>query len=165
MRKRMMRSIPVSMIAACTAMVSPVLMGAMVFAGTGAKTGLPVTVAMDNPLRKPLLNAARNVVEKDLGQPVRFIVRTLKVQGNWAYAVLLPRTPGGGIIDFRKTHHADRVEAGIMDGDISYVLLRRDGTDWHVRDFAIGPTDVTYAGWPGEYGAPATLFGLPEGMR
>lgn len=119
-------------------------------------------VGLGDPQRRMLLDALRPTIERDLGQKVQFVVRTLRRQDRWAFAHVVPQTPAGGTIDFRRTRHAGRIEAGIFDGPDIYALLEmRDGR-WTVRDFVVGPTDVTYAGWPDEYGAPAGLFGLEQ---
>lgn len=119
-------------------------------------------IGVGDAQRRVLLDALRPVVERDLEQKVIFVVRTLRRQDRWAFAHVMPQTPVGGAIDFRRTHHAERVEAGIFDGPDIYALLEmRDGR-WTVRDFVVGPTDVTYAGWPEDYGVPAGLFGLED---
>ncbi|CAN5141843.1 hypothetical protein BH10PSE13_BH10PSE13_06670 [soil metagenome] len=122
----------------------------------------PQEVRIGDPLRKTLLDALRTVAEEDLGQPLLFVVDALRVQGRWAFAIIHPRTPAGGAIDFRLTRYAHRLEAGVLDGDATYVLLRKNGTQWTVRDYVIGPTDVAFADWPVVYGAPAALMGLPR---
>lgn len=47
-------------------------------------------------------------------------------------------------------------------GNLFYALLKEGEGRWSVRDYALGPTDVAYAGWPEGFGAPAALFGLPH---
>lgn len=120
-------------------------------------------VAASDSLRKTLLDALRPDVERDLGQKVKFVVRLLRVQDSWAFATLVPRTPVGAPIDFGRTRHAERQREGMLDGDTLYALLQQGPGGWRVRTFVIGPTDVTWAGWPEEYGAPKTLFGLEPG--
>jgi hypothetical protein len=120
----------------------------------------PRDIGPGDPLRKPLLDALRPTVEKDLGQPVRFVVEKLRRQQGWVFIVAYPQTPAGRSIDFMKTRHAERAEAGLLDGDTLYALLQQRGQKWTVLDYVIGPTDVTYAGWPDDYGAPPALFGL-----
>jgi hypothetical protein len=119
-------------------------------------------IGVGDPHRRVLMDALRPVIERDLEQKVKFLVRTLWRQDRWAFAHVMPQTVAGGAIDFRRTHHADRVAAGIFDGPDIYALLEMRDGQWVVRDFVVGPTDVTYAGWPDDYGAPATLFGLGE---
>lgn len=131
-------------------------------AGRGAPAALPqpVEIGRADPRRKILLDALRPAIERDLGQPVQFVVRSLKVQGAFAFAVVRPRDAAGRAIDFRQTRYAEALEAGAFDGDTTYALLHDRGTHWIVRDFAVGPTDVAYADWPERYNAPAALLGL-----
>jgi hypothetical protein len=119
-------------------------------------------VGISDPLRRTLLDALRPVIEQDLGQPVIFLVTTLRVEGDWAYAALAPRTIDGAPIDFARTRHAERWREAMLDGDTIDALLRNDGGAWRVRSYAIGSTDVAWAGWAEEFGAPADLFEVPE---
>jgi hypothetical protein len=120
----------------------------------------PRDIRVGDPLRKPLLDALRPAIEADLRQPVRFMVNTLRKQNGWAFAVVTPQTLNGRKIDFAKTRYAEAIREGVFDGDTIYALLEMQGSAWAVRSFVIGPTDVTYAGWPEEFGAPYPLFGL-----
>lgn len=120
----------------------------------------PRDVGVGDPLRKPLLDALRPAIEADLGQPVRFVVKTLRKQGDWVFAVVTPQTKTGRQIDFTKTRYAEAIRDEVFDSDTIFALLERKGGAWSVRAFAIGPTDVTYAGWPDQFGAPYSLFGL-----
>lgn len=128
----------------------------------------PHDIGPENPLRKPLLDALRPTVETDLGQRVRLVVRSLRRQGDWVFIVARPQALSGKPIDFAKTRHAERLEAGIFDGDTFFALLKREAgpklsrEKWSVRDYVIGPTDVAYAAWPDDHGAPPALFGLPD---
>ncbi len=123
----------------------------------------PRAVERGDPLREKLLDTLRFDVQRDLGQRIIFVVRVLRVQDDWAFATVAPRTPAGAPIDFSRTHHAERQREGMLDGDTTYALLRRKGAQWDVVTWVIGPTDVAWAGWAEEYGAPESLFGLPEG--
>lgn len=142
-----------------------VAMASVALSGTAnalpSQSTLPRDVGVGEPTRKLLLDALRPVIARDLGQPVRFVVTALRTQGGWAFAHVVPQTPTGGAIDFSKTHHAERLRAGILDGPDIYALMENRSGRWSVREFVVGPTDVTYAGWPDDYGAPAALFGLP----
>jgi hypothetical protein len=115
-------------------------------------------IGVADPQRRMLLDALRPAIERDLMQKVKFVVRVLRRQDRWAFAHVVPQTPAGGAIDFRTTHHAERVEAGMFDGPDVYALLEQKGGRWIVRDFVVGPTDVAYLAWPDEYGAPMGLF-------
>lgn len=111
-----------------------------------------------DPQRRMLLDALRPAIERDLMQKVKFVVRTLRRQDRWAFAHVVPQTPAGGTVNFRKTRHAERVEAGIFDGPDVYALLEQKDGRWMVRAFVVGPTDVAYLAWPDEFGAPIGLF-------
>lgn len=118
-------------------------------------------LGVGDPLRPVILNALRPAIVADLGQPVKFVVQTLRTQGDWAWVVARPQRPDGREIDFRTTRHRERIEQGVFDGPVLYALMQRREQRWTVVDFVIGPTDVTWAGWPEEYGAPAAMLGLP----
>ncbi len=119
-------------------------------------------VERGDPRRKLLLDTLRGPVEQDLGQKVQFVVDTLNVQDDWGFAIVHPRTPAGGEIDFRRTRYNEALDEGMFDGDTTYALLHSEGGEWKLVTFVIGPTDVTYAGWPEEFGAPHALFGLTQ---
>lgn len=129
-----------------------------------ASPGTEIThdIGKTNPRRKPLLDALRQPIEQDLGQPVQFMVKTLRTQGNWAFIVATPQTKTGEAIDFARTHYAQAMVDGVFDGSTIFALLKADNNVWSVTEFVIGPTDVAYLAWPDQYGAPATLFELPS---
>ena len=112
--------------------------------------------------RKPLLDALRTPVEKDLGQEVQFVVRTLRVQGDWAFVVGQPQLRDGAPIDYARTRYAEAIAEGMFDGGTVFALLKRGNGQWKTTTFVIGPTDVAYAAWPDEFGAPKSLFDLPD---
>lgn len=115
-----------------------------------------------DPLRPVLLNALRPAIVADLGQSVKFVVATLRTQGDWAYVVARPQRPDGREIDFRATRYREVIDQGVFDGPTLYALMQRREQRWTVVDFVIGPTDVAWAGWPDEFGAPTALLGLPD---
>ena len=114
-----------------------------------------------DPLRPVLLNALRPAIVADLGQSVKFVVATLRTQGDWAFVVARPQRPDGREIDFRATRYREQIDQGVFDGPTLYALMQRREQRWTVVDFVIGPTDVHHAGWPEEFGAPARMLGLP----
>lgn len=115
-------------------------------------------IGKSDPLRKPLLDALRGPVEKDLGQPVQFVVGTLRTQGTWAFVVATPQTRTGQPIDYAATHYAAAIADGVFDGGTVFALLKANGGSWSVTEFVIGPTDVAYLAWHEQHGAPVTLF-------
>ncbi|HEX2892041.1 hypothetical protein [Vineibacter terrae] len=120
----------------------------------------PRDIATADPLRKTLLDALRPAIERDLGLPVQFVVKTLRQQNDWAFAIVVPQARDGSQIDYRRTRYAEAIREGMFDGGTVFALLQKRD-QWTVRAFVIGPTDVAYAAWPDEYGAPYALFGLP----
>ncbi len=119
------------------------------------------TIGKSDPLRKPLLDGLRGPIEKDLGQPVQFVVSTLRVQGPWAFVIATPQTKAGQPIDYARTHYAQAIADGVFDGGTAFALLKSDAGTWSVKEFVIGPTDVAFLAWPDQHGAPASLFELP----
>lgn len=115
-------------------------------------------IGVGDPLRRPLLDALRPSIQRDLGQPVQFMVDRLRVQGDWAFFDGSVQQPNGRPIDFSRTRYREEIDEGFFDGPHTYALLRRSGNKWNVVSFVVGPTDVAYMGWPDEYGVPASLF-------
>lgn len=102
--------------------------------------------------RKAILDALRVTVAEALGAPIEFVVEKIAASGEWAFALVTPRRPGGAPIAWEKT---------VCAGDVSYLvggLMRKNGTSWSVAASAICPTDVAWSEWPKDYGAPAEIF-------
>jgi hypothetical protein len=91
--------------------------------------------------RRPILDALRPAVESRLGQPVEFVVQTIKVAGGWAFVVADPRRKGGAPIDGWAVFGEDFDN---MDGLRVDAVLRRRPAGWTLVDHAIGATDVWY---------------------
>lgn len=148
--------------AAALMALTAALVPAPVLAQTPAQTPAAARdVGPADPLRPVLLNALRPAIVADLGQSVKFVVATLRTQGDWAFVVARPQRPDGREIDFRATRYREQIEQGVFDGPTLYALMQRREQRWTVVDFVIGPTDVHHAGWPEEFGAPAGMLGLP----
>lgn len=116
-------------------------------------------IGIGDPMRRPLLDALRPAIARDLGQPVQFVVAHLRVDGDWAFFMGSVQKPDGGAIDFARTRYREALEEGFFDGPGAMALLQRsrDG-GWRVVEFAVGPTDVPFEGWAQEHGAPAHLL-------
>ena len=134
--------------------MAPAAKPAPVVVSQGAVRAVPV----GDPQRRVLLDSIRPAIESHIGQPVQFVVDTLQTQGDWAFYAGRIQQPNGRPIDFSRTPYAEALEEGMFDGPSTYALLRRQGARWRLVDWVVGPTDVTYAGWPSEYGAPESLF-------
>lgn len=110
----------------------------------------PVTA--EGAQRKELLDTLRKDVVKELGAPIVFVVEKAAVEGDWAFVLATPwRTPEMPV-DWEKT---------VCSGDVSHLvgaLLKRDGGTWSVKAMALCPTDVAWATWPKDHGAPQVIF-------
>lgn len=99
-------------------------------------------------LRAELMDAARPLAEAVLDAPVEFVVNDLRVEGDLAFASLVAQRPGGVPIDIRATSGFRRgeIDPEFMDGSTMQVLYRQSGGQWVPAEYAIGATDVWYAG-------------------
>jgi len=116
-------------------------------------------VPVGDPLRRVLLDTLRPAIENDLGQPVQFMVDTLRVEdGNWAFFAGRSQQPNGRPIDFSRTHYKEAMDEGMFDGPATTALFSYNNGEWRVVYFAVGPTDVPYVGWQDEFSLPQGLF-------
>lgn len=108
-------------------------------------------------LRKSVLDTLRVPFVDNLKQPVEFVVSKIRVcwRGTelWAFVFAKPQRPGGAPIDWRSAGYSDCSETGM-----GLLGRSRPSDPWAVLDHAICPTDVTWAGWSEQYGAPPQLF-------
>lgn len=105
------------------------------------------------PERTAILDALRAPVSEALGTQVEFVVEKIVVSGDWAFVIATPQVPGGGAIDWEST--------SACAGDVSHLaggLMMRSAQGWDLIAHALCPTDVAWATWPQEFGAPAELF-------
>ena len=78
------------------------------------------------------MDAMRPVIEAKLDSLVEFVVHDLRVLGNWAFAQVIPKRPGGGPIDLQRTMLRDLAEH--LDGvRIEAILQRRNRPLVHRR--------------------------------
>ena len=123
-----------------------------------------VTPGIGDPSRAALLDALRGEIARDLGQPVKFVVRDMRTNGDWAFLVATPQTPAGAPIDFGKTHYAEQQREGVLDGDTLYALLQRRAGKWVVVEFVIGPTDVAWLDWESKHHVTPGVIPMPADM-
>jgi hypothetical protein len=116
-----------------------------------------MTPPRGSPLRAELMDALRPTVMTEIGGPIEFVVKELRVMAPWAYAFVRPQRPGGTPIDWSRTKFREDYRQGTMGDDVM-ALLRHDGARWTVVEYAIGPTDVTWDGWRQERRLPRRLF-------
>lgn len=103
------------------------------------------------------------VIGAEIGQPVQLEIKQTNVQAEWAWVSVQPRQPDGAAIDWSTTALAGRYENGVMDeSGAAYALLKQEGGAWRLVTHVIAPTDVAWASWPAEYGAPAEIMGITD---
>lgn len=107
--------------------------------------------------RKAVLDAARQPVERDLGQAVMFEVRTLRVTPDWAFLNGIPLRSDGKPIDYDKSIYAQDAQDESFSGEVA-VLLAQDKSGWRVVTYSIGFGDVVWDAWDEEFGAPDWLW-------
>lgn len=116
----------------------------------------------DQAQTDPLAIALTPALSEDIGAPVSLSVQVSTMDGDWGWIVAQPWTTDGTQIDWSQTRYAERAREGVLDGNgTTYALLRRENGQWRVVEHAVGPTDVAWAGWAEEHGAPAALFQMP----
>ena len=116
-----------------------------------------VTPKVGSPERQAVLDAARVPVEKDLGQPIVFQIKTLRVTPDWAFVYGMPKRPDGKPIDYSKSIYGQDVADGDF-GEGAAVLLARQGDGWRLITYSVGFGDVVWDTWDEEFGAPAWLW-------
>lgn len=97
--------------------------------------------------RSELMDAIRPHVEWELGAPVLFVVKDLRVYQDVAFGMLNPERPGGILIDSYNTPGAYRgsFDPNLSDGVGVSVLYRKVRNTWVAVHHAIGATDVWFA--------------------
>ncbi|AMT72703.1 hypothetical protein [Mycobacteroides immunogenum] len=99
-------------------------------------------------------------VAAQLGKPVRLDVRSLKAADGWAFLWSAMQEPDGNPVDYAGSPFAEAAANGGMSK--KYVaLLHRDDQGWGLVDRRVGPSDIPWAGWSAQYGAPAAIFDIP----
>ncbi|MBA0046032.1 hypothetical protein MLB1_06885 [Mycobacteroides sp. LB1] len=113
-----------------------------------------------SPEASAILVPAIADVTAQLGKPVRLDVRSLKAAEGWAFLWSAMQEPDGSPIDYTGTPFAEAAANGVLSK--KYVtLLHQDEQGWVIVDKRVGPSDVAWAGWGAQYGAPAAIFDIP----
>lgn len=136
-----------------------ILLSALAMNATAGET--PHTPATGSAERTAILDAARTPAQQALGKQVVFAVRHLSVMQGWAYLEASMQGPGGQPISYADTPFHEAAAHG-GKSNVYMALLQRDGDTWRVKDDRIGPTDVAWAVWPEQYGAPRAIFPFPK---
>lgn len=107
--------------------------------------------------RKTILDVLRKPVADNLHQQIEFVITKFRVcwsgRPTWAFVDAKPQKPGGGPLNWQAAGYEDCSQT--IEG-----LLKKssEGADWQVVVTDICPTDVPWAAWTQEYGAPEELF-------
>lgn len=117
----------------------------------------PTTPAPGSADRKAIMDALRPTFEKEIGKPIIFVVKTLRIAKNWAYWAGEPMRAPGKPVDWKKTKFKEEFEEGVMDS-LSLALLKKTGKKWKVVELAIGPTDFPVEEWLKTHKAPMSLI-------
>ncbi|WP_078308086.1 MULTISPECIES: hypothetical protein [unclassified Mycobacterium] len=135
----------------CVALLAPPL-------ATADPGATPVDPA--SPEAASILAPALADVTAQLGKPVRLDVRSLKSADGWVFLWSAMQEPDGGPIDYAGTPFAEASANGILSK--KYIALLHQGEQgWALVDKRVGPSDVAWAGWGAQYGAPAAIFDIP----
>ena len=96
--------------------------------------------------RKGMLDAIRPHATWALGAPIEFVVSTLRMEGSFGFAMVIPQRPGGGEIDVALTPMGLRApeDVAFMDGAQMQALLEKSGDTWVAVHWAIGATDAWF---------------------
>src|SRR5437763_1501162 len=76
------------------------------------------TPPQGSPVRAAILDAVRPMVEAEVGKPVEFVVRQLRLLGEWAFVDLTPQRPGGGAIEYVYSRYQAARDAGAFDNEV-----------------------------------------------
>lgn len=111
----------------------------------------------DTPMRESIMDSAREPIEGAIGPPVIFVVEHLRTNDQWAFLHAVPKRKDGSDIDYRGTVYQEAIDADAFGGTAA-ILLRRNGDEWVVVDWALGFSDVVWDTWDEEHGAPDELW-------
>lgn len=104
----------------------------------------PITPARGTELRSTLMDTLRVFAIDELDAPIEFVVGSLRVDGDRAFASVSAQRPGGAPIDMLKTPFVQRNGADPnfnLSPDIQAFLHRKSGV-WTITDIAVSPNDV-----------------------
>ena len=112
--------------------------------GTALAAQSVVTPPPGSAERKALIDLLRPRVEAQIGFPVVFVVETLNVSGDWAFAVVEPRRVGGEHIAVPETRLSKARPIDAIDGLRTEAVFHKTGGRWRLSQYAIGATDLWY---------------------
>jgi hypothetical protein len=139
--------------------ILPLILSASLMTATHAQEA-PRTPATNSPERQAILKPALADVVGALGKPAQLDVSSLRVSGEWAFVYASIQSPGGQPIEYADTPFAEAAEAG-MKSNVYAALLRGHATEWKLVTSVVGPTDMAWAPWAAQHGAPEAIFEVP----
>ncbi len=118
----------------------------------------PQPLAPEDPLYARLQGLATAALAQALGQPVEVAVGRLDTLRHWAFLTGRMQSPSGDAIAWQDTPYAELAGHGAVS-DVYVALFKRDDADeWLLIEQSIGPTDMAWLTWPGDFGAPTNLL-------
>jgi len=109
--------------------------------------------------QKAVIDTAQTTAARELGKPVQLAIKTFNTEQGWAFIHATMLGADGQPFSYAGTEFAQAAEAGIKSTSYAALLQRTHGGAWHMVVERIGPTDMAWADWSQQYGAPPTLFG------
>ena len=109
------------------------------------------------PEFKAVVSTAGKLIEQDLGSDVGLDIRRIDIEGDWAYMHALLRKRSGAPLDWAQTKFA-QAWASKAISDSVMALLRRDGGQWRVVEYSLGPVGPIWQVWVSRHRAPRALF-------
>jgi hypothetical protein len=111
------------------------------------------TPAPSSPEGQAILAPALADLNNQLQKPANLDGTLLRTSQGWAFVQGQIKGPDGQWIDYSGTPFA------IGNHSKKYLALVRDsGQSWQLVTSKVGPSDVAWANWSQEYGAPAEIF-------
>jgi hypothetical protein len=113
----------------------------------------------NSPEQHTIIDAAQAHATHELGKPVQLAIKKFSTEQGWAFVHATMLGPNGQAFSYSGTSYAADAEAGIKSTSYAALLQKTNDGTWHIVAERIGPTDMAWADWSKEYGAPSTLFG------
>jgi hypothetical protein len=120
------------------------ILGFALILGSSSNAQNATTTGANSAERPAILNALRVNSERDLGRPIRFVVKTLTVTDNVAFVAVMPERQNGQRIDIRQTPVGRRGEGSEWDGVHTEGLLYKRNGRWVLEHYSVGSTDLWY---------------------
>lgn len=99
-----------------------------------------------------VLNVLQQLVKKEIGSEVKFVVQTMQRGNNWVLIQVQPVHLDGSNIDYTKslyyqdTNKRERIDNGFFDDHV-LALLEQKNDVWDIIEYEIGATDYSGQYW------------------